>query len=433
VLEGIRIIDLTWAVAGPYATMLLGDLGAEVIKIEHPAGDPTRLAGVHYIGESSTVYYAFNRNKRGVILNLQTDAGKDAFRRLIRSADVVVENFRAGTLARMGFDARTLAELRPGLIHCSVSGLGHSGPFSDWGANDLTGQAMGGVIAQNGPGDGTDHSFPTGVAVSDLSTALNACISILAALASRRSNEPRGITQIDLSLLSSTVSLLSMEAAGYLNAGAVPGPHGGAYSEGFPLEAFPTADGRFAIAVAGGPQWPEFCTLIGCDDLAADETLQDGAERFRRKHELRPIIAAATKKRTTQEWLDMLLPKGFSAYPVLRMDEVFAHPQVQHLGLAVETEKADGEAPVRLADSAWNFSDPTGDWEWRKPRSRPPRPGEHTRDVLREAGYTDDEVDALLESGAAMELPSREDMVARMAEKARTRRPQASEPTEAKG
>ena len=426
-LEGIRILDLTWAIAGPYATMLLGDLGADIVKIEHPAGgDVTRYAGIHYVDETSTVFFAFNRNKRSIVLDLQSDQGKQVFSQLIRSADVLVENFRPGTLARLGFDATTLGELRPGLIVCSVSGLGHTGPLSAWGANDLTGQAMGGVLAQNGPGDGTDHCFPTGVAVSDLSTALNASIAILAALAARRKPDAAGITQIDLSLLSSTVSLLSMEAAGYLNAGVVPEPHGSAFSEGFPLEAFPTTDGRFAIAAAG-PDWTRFCRLIGCDELADDESLNAPDERFRRKHELRPIIAKATRKRSTQEWLDVLIPAGFSVCPVLRMDEVFAHPQVQHMGLAIEMEQVEGATPLRLADTAWEFTDPISDWKWAKPRRSPPRLGQHTREVLAEAGYPPTDIDALLEAEVAMELPSLDAVQARMAARAASRRPQAAE------
>jgi crotonobetainyl-CoA:carnitine CoA-transferase CaiB-like acyl-CoA transferase len=391
-LHGTRILDLSWSAAAPYATMLLGDLGADIIKVENALrSDTARLAGFSRAAGTTPTYLALNRNKRNVSLDLKTPGGQDVFARLVESADVLVESFRPGTLARLGFDDAWLGELNPRLIVCSVTGFGLTGPWSDRRGNDPIAQAIGGLIALNGPGDGTDTCFPVGFVVSDLVAGLNACTAVLAALLGRAADQKHELTHIDVSLLSSTVSLLSIEASAYLNAGVVPRPHGGAFFEIFPFESFPTADGHMLV-MAAGPQWQILCRAIGLDDLAEDEEFADDRIRFARKHEIRPRLQEAFRRDTTEAWMVRLGEAGIVPTQVLSMDEVFEHPQVKHLGLQVETE--GGTEPVKLADSPWQFSN------WHKPRNSPPRLGEHTSEVLSELGYSSAEIEQLQNDAA---------------------------------
>jgi crotonobetainyl-CoA:carnitine CoA-transferase CaiB-like acyl-CoA transferase len=404
VLDGIRVVDMSWAAAGPYCAMLLGDLGADVVKVEHPAGgDRARFSGVSRMGEYATYHLALNRNKRSVVLDLATGGGKDAFTRLVAGADVLIENFRPGVIARLGFGDETLRRVNDRLVVCSISGFGQDGPYRDRKALDLVGQALGGLMSLNGPDGGP--MLPAGVPLSDLTTGLNACIAILAALLGRERKGHLDAPVIDVSLLSSTVSLLSLEAAAYLNAGTVPQPHGGGFFEGFPYEAFETLDGFVAVG-ASDREFADLCRAAGLDDLAADPALQHQATRIPRRQEVRARLREAFRVRATDDWIERLVAAGVYCSPANRLDEVFADPQVRARALEVRTtHPVMGE--IRLADSAFAFAaGHDGHGAWPKPCDPPPLLGEHTIEVLRELGYSEEDVDRLCAEEAAFYLPS---------------------------
>jgi len=333
-LEGIRVLDLTRMLAGPYATMLLADMGAEVVKVEDPAGDPIRRMGPPFEADGRSAYFmAVNRNKRSVVLDLRTDRDRDRFLRLVATADAVVDNFRAGVMERLRLTPRDLRAVRPDLVTCSLTAFGGDGPYRDLPAFDLVLQAMGGGMSITGePGGAPTRS---GIPVGDLAGGIFAALAVCAALL-RRQRTGQG-EHVDLSLLDVQVSLLTYVAQYYLTDGRVPGPVGTAHQSVVPYQAFATADGHVVIAVFGENFWAPLCRALDLEDLAA--RYPDNASRHAHRDEVVARVQDRLAGRTTDEWVAALRAAGVPSGPVNTLDRVLRDPQVRHRGMVV----SDGE------------------------------------------------------------------------------------------
>ena len=329
-LAGIRVLDLTRMLAGPYATMLLADMGAEVIKVEDPAGDPIRGMGPPFEADgSSACFNAINRNKKSVVLDLRTAAGRAHFFDLVRTADVVIDNFRAGVMERLGLTPDALRAAKPDLVTCSVTAFGGDGPYRDLPAFDLILQAMGGGMSITGEAGGTP--VRAGMPIGDLGGGIFAALAVCGALV-RRSRTGQG-EHIDLSLLDVQVSLLTYVAQYFLTDGRVPQPIGSAHQSVVPYEAFPTADGYVVVAVFVENFWSPLCQVLGTPELAA--RYPTNTERVRARAELVPLLAERFRTRKTDDWVKDLWAAAVPSGPVNTVDLVLADPQVRHRGMVV--------------------------------------------------------------------------------------------------
>ena len=387
-LDGVRILDLTRILAGPYCTQMLGDHGADVIKIELPGkGDDTRRWGPPFAeGGESAYFIAANRNKRSVTLNLKSERGLEILTDLIRQSDVLVENFRTGTLSRWGLDYDRLQELRPGLIYCSITGYGQDGPYAERPGYDFMAQALGGFMSVTGPADG--EPYRAGIAIADLSAGMYACNAILAAMFAR---ERTGAGQrIDISLLEAQIGLLSYVVSNYLISGEKPRRFGNGHPNLFPYDIFEARDQYFAIAIGNEMQWQKFCETVEHSEWAKDERFATNAARLQNRDELRPRLEALFAKRTAEEWMALSRKIGVPSAPINSIDQVFEDPHVQARGIRMEVEHPTA-GMLPLARSPLNVvtSPP-------KVRYPPPLLGQHTDEVLQDMlGYDAAEIEKL--------------------------------------
>jgi crotonobetainyl-CoA:carnitine CoA-transferase CaiB-like acyl-CoA transferase len=400
-LSHVRVLDLSRVLAGPWATQVLADLGAEVIKVERPgSGDETRGWGPPWLdgegaGPRTASYFAStNRGKRSVTVDISTPEGQAIVRRLAARADVVVENYKVGALARYGLGHADLLALNPRLVYCSISGFGQDGPYRDRPGYDFLLQAMGGLMSVTGEPDGVPGGGPmkVGVALTDVLTGMYAATAILAALAHRdRTGEGQ---HVDLSLLDVQVATLANQAGGYLATGIPPGRLGNAHPSIVPYQAFATADGHLVLAVGNDAQFARFCAVAGRPDLARDPRFATNAARVVARVELVGILAGLLRTRTTAAWAAALEEADVPGGPINDLAQVFADPQVRHRGLRVEIPRP-GRAPVPVVASPIRLS--------RTPPAYgtpPPGLGEQTREVLTEVlGMAEAEVAALQERG----------------------------------
>ncbi len=380
-LQGIRVLDLSRVLAGPYCTMVLGDLGAEVIKVEPPEGDETRGWGPPFTGGESAYYLCVNRNKRDIVINLKTDEGKTILRELAMQSDVLVENFRPGTLQKFGLDFETLHTLNPKLIYCSITGFGQTGSMKDKPGYDFMIQASGGLMSITGEPDG--EPMKTGVAVVDLFAGQNAIIAILAALQARTLT---GEGQyLDIALFDSQLGWLANVASNYLISGKLPKRYGNAHANIVPYQSFQACDGWFAIAVGNDRQFVRLCELLGKPELGADKKFATNSARVKNREEIIFILASIFKMASVSEWLQKLDKAEIPCGPINNFEQVFSMPQVREREMLVQMEHPTiGKLPL-VGSSLKMSATPV---EYRLP---PPLMGEHTEEILRELGRVNHE------------------------------------------
>ncbi len=390
-LEGVRILDLSWLLSGPFATMVLGDLGAEIIKVERPqTGDLARGNAPFLDGESS-YFMSINRGKKSLTIDLQTDRGKQLFLELVKKVDVLVENFVPGTMKRLGLDYETVKEQNQGIIYASISGFGQTGPNSQTRALDIIIQAMGGMMSITGEPDGPP--VRPGASLGDITAGLFASIGILSAL-HEREKSGRG-QMLDISMLDCQLSILENAFGRYFATGEVPRRIGTRHPIFTPFQAFETKDGAIVVALVGGVrnQWPLFCAIIGRLDLMDDERYLTGEQRTDHYDELEPIMSRAMKTKTSDEWLKELTEVGIPCGPINTIDKVADHPQVQHREMIVEVPHPR-LGKVKMVNSPVKLS--------RTPvsiRQSAPDLGRDTEQLLSELlGMSRDEIDKLKES-----------------------------------
>jgi formyl-CoA transferase len=391
-LDGVRVVDLTRILAGPYCTMLLGDLGADVIKVEVPGrGDDTRQWGPPFTAGGESAYFlAANRNKRSLTLNLKSERGRLILQKLIRQADVLIENFRMGTLEKWGLDYEQLIELKPDLIYCTVTGYGYTGPYRDRPGYDFIIQALGGFMSVTGPEDG--EPFRAGIAIADLASGIYACNAVLASLYAR---ERTGAGQrIDISLLDCQVALMSYVASNYLVSGDPARRFGNAHPNIVPYQVFEAAEGYFAFAAGNDLQWENFCKAVDRQAWVADERFATNPARLENRSELVRLLNELFSTRSAEHWIQLCESIGLPAGPINTMDAVFSDPQVLARELVMEVPHPT-EGSVPLLRSPLNI--PTAPSEVRYP---PPTLGQHTDQILSELLSFDlAEIQALREAG----------------------------------
>ena len=382
-LSGIRVLDLSRVLAGPWASQILGDFGADIIKIEQPGkGDDTRVWGPPFWGndaEQVAAYYlSCNRNKRSLALDIASPEGADIVRQLARHSDIVIENFKVGGLKKYGLDYGSLRAENPGLIYCSVTGFGQDGPYAGRGGYDFLIQAMGGLMSVTGPAEGEPGSEPTkvGVAVSDLFTGLYATIAIQAAL---RHREHSGEGQhIDCALLDSTVAILANQSMNYLVGGKTPTRMGNAHPNVVPYRPFAVADGHIVVAVGNDRQFCALCKLLGRDDLSQDPRFKDNAGRLQHRGALESQLELELAERQRDEILAQMIQHGVPGGPINTIEQVFADPHVQARELLQAVPDGHGGTlpltrfPAKLSRTPASIRQP------------PPQLGEHSDELLRE-------------------------------------------------
>jgi crotonobetainyl-CoA:carnitine CoA-transferase CaiB-like acyl-CoA transferase len=331
---GVRVLDLSRMLAGPYGSMLLADLGAEVIKVEEPdGGDPMRVMGPPFLPDGESAYFlAINRNKQSVALDLTKPAGRQVFLDLVAEADVVWENFRPGVMDRLGLAYAALAAVNPRLVMCSISAYGQDGPYRDWPAFDLALQAMGGAMSVTG--EEGRPPMRMGLPMADLAGGMFGAFAVAGALF-RRERTGRG-SHVDLSLLDCQVSLLTYMAQYFWADGRVPGPLGSAHASVVPYGALATSDGHLIVAVFAEKFWGGFCGAAGHPEWERDPRFAANRERVARRAELMALVETAFRERTTEEWLARLHAAGVPAAPILTVDRVLDDPQVRHRRMVVD-------------------------------------------------------------------------------------------------
>ncbi len=388
-LDGITVLDLSRVLSGPYCTMLLGDMGARIIKVEQPGkGDDTRGWGPPFVGGESAYFLSINRNKESITLDFKKSAGRAVLDRLIANSDVVVENFRPGTLSKLGLDYAALAPKHPRLIYCSISGFGHSGPRQYEPGYDAVIQAEGGLMSVTGAADGPPYRL--GVAIGDIVTGILAAQGVLLALLSRHRTGQGQF--VDIGMLDSVAALLSYQASIFFATGSAPQRIGNRHPTIVPYETFTASDGDFVLAVGNDDQWRRFCTVAGLD---RDERFETNRQRVMRYDELRPILTECIRRHARQHWIEQLTKAGVPCGSVRDLKEVFTDPQLEARQMIARAEHATLGA-IRLLGLPIKLSQTPGSI-----RTAPPTLGQHTDAVLqKDLGLSAAEISALREGAA---------------------------------
>jgi crotonobetainyl-CoA:carnitine CoA-transferase CaiB-like acyl-CoA transferase len=359
-LAGLKVLELARILAGPWAGQTLSDLGADVVKVESPAGDDTRRWGPPFLengGEVAAAYFhSCNRGKRSVALDLKTDEGRQAAQRLAAEADVIIENFKVGALARYGLDYQSVAAVNPGVVYCSITGFGQSGPYASRAGYDYIIQGMCGLMSVTGEPEGQPQKV--GVAVTDIFTGLYACIGVLSAL--RQRDESGAGQHLDLSLLDCGVSVMANQAMNYLATQSAPTRMGNAHRNLAPYQVFDCADGHVIIATGNDAQYRRLCDLLGMPEIADAPSFRTNADRVANRDELARKLTEATSRLTGSELLAACEARGVPAGPINDLEEVFEDPQVRARGLAIVAAGVPGvRSPFRFSASSLSLHRPS--------------------------------------------------------------------------
>ena len=409
-LSGIKVLDLSRVLAGPWCTQMLADLGADVIKVERPVvGDDTRHWGPPYLrgddGEATqqaSYYTSCNRNKRSITIDMATPEGQQLIRRMASEADVLVENFKVGGLRQYGLDYDSLKSVNPRLIYCSVTGFGQTGPYAERAGYDLMVQAMSGLMSITGHADGEPGGGPlkVGVAVIDVFTGLYAANAVQAALHAR--NATGEGQHIDMALLDVAMAIQCNQASGYLATGKAPGRAGNLHPSLAPYQDFPSADGNVLLAIGNDGQFNRFCAVVGHPEWAADERFATNSNRVKNRPALLDLMKPVMLTRTTSEWVTLFEDKAVPCGPINTLAEAFEDPQVKARGLRIDLPRWGDEAgapdgvrqvpgvmnPIRMSGTPVTY------------RNAAPSLGQHTDEVLQELGMDESDIAALRNSKA---------------------------------
>lgn len=391
-LEGMKVIELAHVMAGPVAGLMLADMGADVVKVEKPEGDDVRRSVPPEIRGESASFMMVNRNKRGIVLNLKDPRAVAVLKRMLSAADVVIENYRRGTMERLGLGYEELSRLNPGLIYGEISGFGRTGPYAERGGFDLIAQGMSGLMSITGEGPGRPP-VKVGAPVTDITAGILLAMGICAAYA-RRLQTGEG-QKVDTSLFEAGITHTYWQSAIAFATGVSPGPMGSAHPLNAPYQAFQTADGWINIGAANQGNWERLVALIGAPELKDDPRFVTNDRRMANRAELEAALNAIFRCRPTAEWLALLAEGGFPAGPVLSIGEMHADPQARARGMVVAVEHPVAGRVATLGLPVKFSATPGG------VRGPAPTLGRHTREVLAEQGLSEAEIDALIATGAA--------------------------------
>lgn len=386
-LEGLRVVDLTRVLSGPYCTMQLGDLGAEIIKVEQPGkGDDTRAFAPPFQGDQAAYFLSVNRNKKSVTLDMKSDRGKEVLWRLIDASDVLVENFRPGAMDRLGFGYAAVRQRRPSMIYASISGFGETGPQKDRPGYDVIVQGEAGIMDITGPRDGAPHKV--GAAIGDLVSGLYAVQGILAALHTR--NADGAGQHVSISMYEAVASLLTFNASIFFATGNSPRRRGNEHPTIVPYETFEAADGWINLGVANDDLWHRFCDAAERADLESDARFAKASDRVRNREELVPLIKALIKERTRDAWLQRLDKAGVPSGAIRTVGEVCESELLKARGMVAEMDHASAGTVKAIKNAVHLSGTPVDSY------AAPPTLGQHTREMLTGLlGYSASEVDAL--------------------------------------
>jgi CoA:oxalate CoA-transferase len=393
-LSGVRVLDLSQVLSGPFCTQALADLGADVIKVEGPQGDIARGMPPHYLGNDSVYYLAINRNKRSIVIDMKTAEGLDVVRRLAAASDIVIENFRPGVCERLGLSPKALRIDKPALIWCSISGFGQDGPYRDKPAYDIIVQALSGGMSLTGERDGV--CVRAGIPIADLAAGMYAATAVLAAL-HRRTQTGRG-EYIDISMLDCQVAMLVYQAAFYLYSGKVPGRQGREHDSIATYGTFKAKDGvELVIAALNDRMWESLCSVLGCQELIADPRFASARDRAKNRTVLVPLIEQQFLARPANEWMQLLNRESIPVGIVNTIDNVVADPQVKHRGMILDLAAPDGRR-ARVAGDPF-FLEETR----RSTHTFPPTAGEHSAAILRDVlSLPPNQIQRLIDIGAVI-------------------------------
>ena len=392
-LSGMVTLDLTQILAGPMCTMVLADMGSDVIKIEKPnGGDDNRRMGPPFIKDWSAGFMAVNRNKRSLALDLREERGREVFFRLVEEADVVVENFRPGVMERLGLGYEELSKVKPGLVYCTISGFGSTGPARNRGGFDLVAQGVSGLMSITGHPNSPPAKV--GVPITDLTAGLFAANGIMAAyIHALKTGEGQ---MVDTSLMEAGVAYTVWESSVYFAEGEIPGPLGSAHRVSAPYQALRTRNGYLNLGAATQPTWEQLCRAIGREDLMEDSRFKNPWDRKAREEELAALLEKTFSVEDTEHWLELLDAAGVVAGPIYNMEQVYRDPQVLAREMLVDLDDPELGTihnigvPVKLSGTPGSI------------RRRAPALGEHSAEILLERGFGQGEVDALLDSGVVL-------------------------------